>query len=582
MKKKLLLSFLIVLIVGISITGIFSLQFARNSYLENVEDKLITSGKLISYMFTKEYTPGLYNYDEYARNYSSISGGRVTIMFADGRVIGESDLGSNDMENHSERPEFMQAMAGRVGKSIRYSTTEKMSRLYIAIPANVHGSDMVIRLSVPLTQLQKIEQRILMYVLAAMFTGILISLIIAYIIVRNYSRPIKEMTYMSKMIADGRYDKRINVETGDEFEQLSSAFNNMSSKLEVLVSDLDDKKSKLEAILESMDSGVIAVDRNGIVMLVNPAAYEIFGFEDDIMGKHILDVFVNTDLEDIIKSHSEEPNELKIDYPQNKILRVKAAPIKDEETKRDFGTVVVIQDITEMKHLEQMRSEFVANVSHELKTPLTSIKGFAETLKSGSVTDEETRDKFLDIIDVEANRLARLIDDIMTISELENSKYNASFEILDMNKVLTECDYMLKSLAMIKNIDIQFIKDTGNPCVMGNFDKVKQLMINLIDNAIKYTPEGGSVKAKISHDEINVYFEVMDTGIGIPKEHIPRLFERFYRVDKSRSRALGGTGLGLAIVKHIASSMNGEVSVESEVGVGTKFTVKLPKVQHSN
>jgi two-component system, OmpR family, phosphate regulon sensor histidine kinase PhoR len=387
------------------------------------------------------------------------------------------------------------------------------------------------------------------------------------------------MTNISSKIAAGSYDRRIILKSRDEVGQLAETFNNMAEKLEITINDLYDKKNKLEAILKSMQSGVIAVDRSGKIILVNPIAINMFGFDKGIVGKHILEAIRNIELEDIIIKQQDENKEIVLNYPEKRVLRVKAAPIIDnDKTHKKLGVVVVMQDITEIKQLEKIRTDFVANVSHELKTPLTSIKGFTETLKNGAINDVITREKFLDIINVEADRLTRLINDILIISELENKRQNILFEKINVNDALEEIEDMMFNLAKLKNISLTFNKNNDIPDIAGNHDKVKQLFINLIDNAIKYTHEGGKVDVKVYYINGKVSIEVADTGIGISKEHISRLFERFYRVDKGRSRAMGGTGLGLAIVKHIVATMNGEIKVNSELGKGTTFIVILPKV----
>lgn len=578
MRKKLLISFLIVLAIGVLITGFFSIKIAQELYITSFEDKLVSNGNLLVSIFSMDYNPDN-NYDTFALNYSNILDSRITIIAADGKVIGESSTDSFNMENHSERYEIKEAFAGRVGIDSRYSSTSKIDMLYVAVPVIKNGiSEAVIRLSVPLTNTQKILPRYFSYIIMSTLLGILCSLAIAYALVRNITKPINEITRISSQIAKGSYDKRINLDIKDEVGQLAQTFNYMAEKLEITIHDLSDKKNKLEAILKSMQSGVIAVDRIGKVILVNPSALSIFGIEENIIGKHILEVFRNVELENIIYEHKEENQEIRINHPEKRILRVRAALIKEiEDTHTDIGVVVVMQDITEIKRLEQMRSDFVANVSHELKTPLTSIKGFAETLKSGAINDNDLREKFLEIIDVEADRLTRLINDILSLSELENKKPNLLFERIDLNKEIDVIREMMLSLSRLKGITLIFSKDERIPYVIGNHDKVKQLLINLIDNAIKYTPKGGSVSVKTYFEDGNVYIEVADTGIGISKEHLPRLFERFYRVDKGRSRALGGTGLGLAIVKHIIAAMEGSITVKSELGRGTVFTIKFPQ-----
>lgn len=576
MRRKLLVSFLIVLSICISIIGVFSMRLSRQIYLKGLEDNLISNGKLMAGMLNDRYDYNKDNYDDLATEYSKILNSRVTIIASDGKVIGESENSSENMENHSERLEVKEAMEGKVGISYRHSTTENMDMLYVAVPVgSAKPYKAVIRLSVPLTYIKSIQSHLLLNVLLAVALGLMISFITAYLFVRRLTKPINEMTYISTSIAQGRYDRRISMNYKDELGVLARSFNDMAEKLERTISDLSDKKNKLEAILKSMLSGVIAFDAKSKVMLANPEAYSIFGFKKDILGKHALEIFRNTKLEDVILSHKDEDKEIDIDYPEKRVIRVKTAAINDEEGSQNLGLVMVIHDITEIKNLENMRSEFVANVSHELKTPLTSIKGFAETLRNGAINDDSARDKFLDIINIEADRLSRLINDILLLSDIENKPKEILSEKVDVNKVIDQVKDIMSGAALLKNIKLEFHKCEPPAYVMGEHDLVKQLLINLTDNAVKYTPEDGRVDVSVSRKDDNVSIEVRDNGIGISKEHIPRLFERFYRVDKSRSRALGGTGLGLAIVKHIVVSMNGEINVESEPGKGSRFTVKV-------
>lgn len=577
MRKKLIMSYLTVLTIGVIITGLFSIKFERDFYVKNLEDKMVTSARFISQLFMQSYEhdENIKNYDEQVKSYARIVNARVTIIRTNGIVLGESDRDSSTMENHGQREEVKAAIRGSTGKSLRYSTTEGIDMMYIAVPAS---PEVIVRLAMPLTRIKYINRNFGGFAIFAILAGLLGASIIAYSFTGKITKPIKQITEISSQFAHGSYDKRINLRSDDEIGQLAETFNNMAQKLEVTISDLSDKNNKLEAILKSIQSGVIAVDNIGRIMLVNPSAVSMFGFNQNVVGKHILEVIRNVDLEDIIYRHQETNEEIKLNYPEKRILRVKAAPIKDAEGRnKNMGVVVVMQDITELKQLEQVRSEFVANVSHELKTPLTSIKGFAETLKSGAAEDRNTRDKFLDIINIEADRLTRLINDILTISELENKRQNVAFESVNVNNALGEIEDMMMGLAKLKNIALTFEKQERIHNIKGNYDKFKQLLINLIDNAIKYTHDGGSVSVSTYEEDGNVVVKVSDTGIGISKEHMQRLFERFYRVDKGRSRALGGTGLGLAIVKHIVVSMNGDIKVESEPGKGTTFIVYIPQ-----
>jgi two-component system phosphate regulon sensor histidine kinase PhoR len=273
-----------------------------------------------------------------------------------------------------------------------------------------------------------------------------------------------------------------------------------------------------------------------------------------------------------VKAFGNEEIEIAIDFPTKKYLRIKATRVIN--FNKNLGVMLFIQDITKIKSLEQIRSDFVANVSHELKSPLTSIKGFAETLKY--VEDKPTREKFLDIIYIESERLTRLINDILILSELENTESYINFEKLDVNKSIEEIFYIMEPAAKGKNINIKLELETNPITIYGDRDKFKQMMINLVDNGIKYTNAEGLVTIKTLYSDKRVKIAIKDNGIGIPKKNIERLFERFYRVDKGRSREMGGTGLGLAIVKHIVYLFNGEINVESSVGHGTSFTLDFP------
>ncbi|WP_367664740.1 two-component system histidine kinase PnpS [Clostridium sp.] len=382
--------------------------------------------------------------------------------------------------------------------------------------------------------------------------------------------PINELEFVTSRITKGDFNRRVNAFYADEVGDLARTFNNMADKLQDTIEEVTVKQNRLEAILKSMDSGVIAIDRNSKIIMMNPYAKKIFDIHKDIIGENLMDHIRDFEFEAVFNDTSEGYKELKIYWPEEKDLRIKTADIINH--RELIGTVAVVQDVTDIKRLENMRSEFVANVSHELKTPLTSIKGFAETLKY--VDDEETKERFLGIINDEAERLTRLIEDILVLSNIEQNRENV-IENIDVDETLKDIYYLIKNTADKKSIELIFDLHS-NINLNGNRDKFKQMMINVIDNGIKYSEEGGCVRVISKVVENNCIITIKDNGVGIDKEHIPRLFERFYRVDKARSRAKGGTGLGLAIVKHIIKSFNGSINVNSELGNGTEFIITLP------
>jgi len=389
-------------------------------------------------------------------------------------------------------------------------------------------------------------------------------------IIVYYSKTNYRLNLYYLRISKGEFHRRARILYDGEIGELAKNFNEMADKLEFTLNEVTDKQNRLEAILQSMDSGVIAVDRKNKVIMINPYAKKIFGITKDIIGQNLLNNIRNFELENIFHESDEDYKEIKIVWPKERELRIKTADIING--KEHIGTVAVVQDITEVKRLEQMRTQFVANVSHELKTPLTSIKGFAETLKY--VDDAATKEKFLNIINEEAERLTRLITDILTLSHIEQKK-EVKMQKININKIVEDVYNLMKNTADVKGIKLSIQKQNIKTFI-GDADRFKQMLINLVDNAINYSETGASVCIGTESYEEKCILWVLDTGVGIAKEQIPRLFERFYRVDKARSRSKGGTGLGLAIVKHIVLEFNGKIYVESQLGKGSKFIVEIP------
>ncbi len=502
----------------------------------------------------------------YFKNFNK-SDFRVTLIDVEGKVIYDSDALPEDMDNHNQRKEIIEARKFGNGYSVRFSKSLKKTMMYYASSLK---DGYVIRSSMPMEVVTGFEGKYLKYYLIVLIIVFSISVIfsskLSYVIVK----PIKDLEFITARIAKGKYDRRVCINSNDEIGQLANTFNYMADRLQYTLRDSIEKQNKLQAILKSMDSGVIAVDRKNRVIIINPYAQKIFGVKKEIIGHNLMDCIRDYELEDIFKNNIEY-KEIKILWPEEKILKVRTADIISN--KEHIGTVAVVQDITDIRRLENMRSQFVANVSHELKTPLTSIKGFAETLRY--VEDVKTREKFLGIIDDEAERLTRLISDILTLSDIEQNREVKVKEIINVNSAIKDVYNLMKNTADTKGIGVE-LTIKNSPKICGDKDRFKQMLINLIDNAIKYSESGDKVYigSEIKEEKCIVWIE--DTGFGISEEHIPRLFERFYRVDKARSRARGGTGLGLAIVKHIVLSFEGEIYVESELGHGTKFIVEIP------
>ena len=491
---------------------------------------------------------------------------RFTVINKEGEVIFDNEI--TKLDNHNNRQEIIDAFKNGSGSSVRYSASLSTSMVYVATKID---DNTVIRSSVPVNNIRVFTSGTLKYYIAIILLVFVLSLFLAVKLVKIIVYPINELQKVTSKIENGDLNKRAIIYNYDEIGFLAQTFNNIADQLEIRIIDSLDKKNKLEAILESMESGVIAIDNNENIILINSYSQKLFDLKEDNIGKKISDCIIDYDLINFIREIPEiGTKEVKLFHPIERELRVKKSPIINY-LNNSIGIVITVQDITDIKRLENMRSEFVANVSHELKTPLTSIKGFSETLRY--VDDSETKNKFLDIIDKESERLTNLINDILILSNIENI-HKMESEYFNPGDVIENVLDMVKSQAYKKSIIIKY-NDCFNSEILGSKDKFHQLAVNLIENAIKYSNENGIVKIDLTLEEQYFVFKVKDNGIGIPKNDIPRIFERFYRVDKSRSTR--GTGLGLAIVKHIVKLFNGEISVKSKVGRGSTFTVKIKK-----
>ncbi|WP_297519508.1 ATP-binding protein [uncultured Clostridium sp.] len=572
MKKKILTSTIIVIVFSLLIMTSFYIIISNYKYIDHSKKMLKEYNQMITYFLETNSSSVQKDVEELhdmatLQKRTSI---RLTYMDSTGQVMYDSAGDRVQMDNHANREEFLIAKKMGFGASVRYSNTMQEETIYYATRL-ADGS--VIRTSEIITSTMLFKDTDMKYYLTALTIALILGSIIAIKITNSITRPINDLQFIASRIAHGDFHKRVKINTKDELGSLGDSFNHMADQLEETLKELISKQSRLSAILKSMGSGIIAVDKYHRVIMINPYVAKIFNIglsEDEIKGQRIEDLIKDEVVIESILNKS-KAIELKIETPSIKHIRIRTSELLEGED--EMGIVVVIEDITDYKMLENMRSEFVANVSHELKTPITSIKGFAETLKY--VDDNETRDKFLGIIEEESDRLTRLIQDILALYDIEKKKAIKK-ESFDINEIAQSIDYLTQREAFNRGVMVAVNCDTKSQMV-GDKDKFKQMLLNLMDNAIKYSGDDAKVTLDIKEDEKNILIEVIDNGVGIPKEHLDRIFERFYRVDKARSREKGGTGLGLAIVKHIINSFNGSIVVRSEVNLGTKFEITIPK-----
>lgn len=558
MKSKILTSVIITVIFALlSVTTLFTIVSNIQEINRTKESLKSLNNYIVQNNIYDNELIGLYRI-----NNSSV---RWTIINKEGFITYDS-LGEIG-ENHIQREEVKNAFEYGEGYSIRISKYTKEKMVYYATKLN-NGD--VLRTSIPLKTISYFSGETFIYWIVILIVVLLFSIILSMKLVRAIIEPLEDLEHVTYRIASGDLHMRVKCEGKGEIGSLGKTFNNMADQLQNQINKVMDRQNRLESILSCMESGVIAINRKGKVIIINPFAKRIFGIRRNITGKRISDYITDCNFNSFLNDEELNEQEIKISNPIERELRIKKAPIVYDLEK--IGKVITVQDITDIKRLENMRSQFIANVSHELKTPLTSIKGFAETLRY--VEDNETRKKFLDIINKEAERLSRLINDILVLSKIESESIGEEEEFYPNNEI-EDVIHMVEGVAKSKNINL-VLEQTNLNLLYGDKDRFLQLVLNLVENGIKYSNEGSTVLIK-SYSEENYYvLEVQDNGIGIPEEDLPRIFERFYRVDKARKS--GGTGLGLAIVKHIVKSFNGDIQVESKLGVGTKFIVKIKHI----
>ncbi|WP_300383161.1 ATP-binding protein [Clostridium sp.] len=561
MKRKILTSYLI--------TIIFTLLIITSAFVALINLKEISSLKEVLNSYNKVVIEtniqDLETLNKFKINNKVI---RFTFIDSKGNIL--LDTENDNLENHINREEINEALKNGKGTSLRYSKTEGKNVIYFA---NKINEEKIIRSSIPLDTIKVFTSSYTRYYILLILSVIIISIGISLKLIKAIVYPIKELENASKIISKGDYSRRVTIYTKDEIGSLGRNFNDMAEQLECKIRDSIDKKNKLESILESMESGIIAIDTNENVILINQYAKSFFEINEDIIGKNIYDYVLDYDFINFIRDELKvESREIKILHPFDRDLKIKRAPIINDKNI-PIGTVFTIQDITDIKRLENMRSQFVANVTHELKTPLTSIKGFSETLRY--VEDVNTKTKFLDIIDKETDRLTNLINDILILSNIENNQ-KMKEERFNQGEVISEVINIVYPQMEKKNITIE-VKNKGSNNLIGDKDKFYQMILNLVENSIKYSENDKKITISVYDIKDYLFIEVEDQGVGIPNEDLSRVFERFYMVDKSRAKR--GTGLGLAIVKHIVKMFNGEIYVKSELGCGTKFTIKIRKRQ---
>ena len=562
--------------------------YASNSLREFYYDRTAEDLKARAWMIERQVARKNFSFNPSSLNSLSRDLGiktktRITIIDLSGQVLGDSDEEPSRMDNHADRPEFITALQGETGMAVRFSNTLEEQMMYLAVPIiredKLSG---VARISIPITFIEQALRTIEFKIGGVGLAVALLAAGISLIISRRISHPLEQMKHSAESIARGDWKKPLSVNSDSvEISALSNALNQMALQLEDRIKTITNQSNESEAVLSSMVEGVLAVDAAENIIRLNKAAGKLLEIKpDSAEGRPIHEVVRNSLLREFIERTLSGIENVETDLTignQNEIfLQAHGAVLKDMQEK-SIGAVIVLNDVTRLRRLETVRKDFVANVSHELKTPITLIKGFVETLQQGALEKREEAERFLNIMSKQVERLNAIIEDLLSLSRLEqdSGKSAISMEKTKVIQILESAIRDCESKLLEKKISIQ-LNCSNELEVFANSPLLNQAVLNLVDNALKYSEQGEKITVEAFVTGTEIVIEVQDWGCGIGSEHLPRLFERFYRIDQARSRQMGGTGLGLAIVKHIVQEHGGSVSVNSTLGKGSRFSIHLP------
>lgn len=574
MKNKLFFKIFfnyIIILFAVFVTFILiSTRYFKKIYLHSIEDILKSDSYLINETIKNHLRTKKYNeLENNVKNIAQKINVRITVIDINGNVLSDSTKDHNLMENHLNRPEIQMALKNNTGIYTRYSSTVKEDMIYFARIFEEQGQKYFLRTSYYLKNFNKYFRNIRNNILFFAFIIFIISVFIIYFYSKKLYGPIKILKDTTQQVANGNFDVKVVLHEKDEFKELADNFNIMIEELRRFFLQIIEKQKHLNIIISSIEDGIIALDSKGKILFVNNGFNKIMNVKcvnDRYYWEFLISPNLIRIIEEIITKKISFVGTVEI---KNKYFYCNAAHLSQYEQ-----IIIILHDISKIKEYEKIKKDLVANVSHELKTPLTAINGFAETALD--TTKEKETKKYLEIIINNSKRLINIINDLLLLSNIENKDKNLEYEKVDLIKLLNNIQKLFEKRLKEKNLKLVLNLDKNNNEINADLYMLEQLFINLIDNAIKYTERGEIKINTYKKDENKLIIEISDTGIGIPQEHIPKIFERFYVVDKSRSRETGGTGLGLSIVKHIVNLHNGEILVDSQVAIGTRFIIILP------
>ncbi len=575
-KWRIGIVFAVLIVVCVAGLGAYLSHQARSDHLDTLRTQLTDEARLISDSsapyFAGNQTGGL---DALAKRLGEQIGARITIINGDGAVLGDSKEDPATLDNHADRPEVKEALSKGTGYSIRYSATLGYQMMYVAVPTKVDGEIAgVARVSLSLAEIDRSLAHLNRVIIVGAAVAAIIAVLLAFLILRITTEPVKKLTQLSRRVAQGQLDQEIQITSRDEVGELGRAFNQMTVRLKETVGLITSERDKMATILSNIDDAIFMVDGDSRITALNRAAEDIFQVpEKKALGRTFIEIVRDHELNGVLQRclAAQEQQAAAVEMKARKrFLSMTATPLQGG------GCLVHIRDLTELRKLETVRRDFISNISHELRTPIASVKALAETLGDGGIDDPQVAKAFLGKINAEADRLAQMVQELGELSCIESGEAALEKKDISIGEAIGHAVDRLKAQADRAGLTIDVNAPADLPRVVGDERRVEQVLVNIIHNAIKFTPSGGrvSISARVQGDRMLV--SVVDTGVGIPADDLPRIFERFYKADKSRSG--GGTGLGLAIARHIVEAHGGRIWAESMEGKGATFHFTLPLI----
>lgn len=568
-----------ILLAVISLGG-FTWYFTsqlRSQYQEAEKERLVHEAQLIAGL-TADRFAGLApaDFQNLAVDYGRDLSARVTLIAKDGTVLGDSDDNPAEMENHTGRPEVIAALAGSNGSDIRFSETTRVDRLYMAVPIEKGGEILgVARVSIPLDRISDSLNTIQRNISAAILGILVVFILVSLGVSESTIRPILQLTRAANQAGTDRFASKSILDRKDEIGVLGRTLYQMSEKIDTDFKQLENEQEKLYAVLTSMSDGVIITNNEGEVQLLNPAAVRLFNIpEHQAIGHSLTEVLRHHQLIDLWKKSRDtgEQQSMTLELGAERIyLQVVVTPMGGA---MQDASLLVIQDLTRLRRLETVRQDFISNISHELRTPLAAVKSLSETLQEGALEDPPAAHRFLSMMDKEIDAMAQIVQELLELSRIESGRAPLEKRVATVDEMMQPAVDRMRLQATRAGLSLNCTLDEGLPSINADVDRIQQVLMNLLHNAVKFTPPGGEIDVTARRNGNFLQLEIRDTGVGIPDSDLPRIFERFYKADRARSG--GGTGLGLSVARHIVEAHGGRIWAESQVGRGSTFYFTLP------